>query len=429
MNFFFLFYLLLLPWTLYSPFPHLPVKIIWADLFFLPVVCKAGFDYWKAKKTISIFTFDKAAFLFIGVLFLNVIWIEPSLRSILKYVGIVYVVAILVILRMAIPKEEDMTKAFSLWFWLTLLLSVTGIVAYVIAQWQQLPNFFIVKDHAYLGEGRFLWRLWSVGYTPSMLAAYLHMGLISLLWLRVGEQRKSRISFWRVSLLIILLAILLTKSRLLLGTLVSLMIWELFHFRESSKLKQVFIAAFSMLTLLFSVLVIGSLWYKITPASIRFQQPKMEIQWNREPSHYQFRNRLAAALFIEHPILGIGLGKFQSYSETPKEILDRHFPGFFDALPDSWFHRPHDPHSTYQGWAAETGVIGEIALWILLGAFLIYCLRARKEITSMIPMEKQGIFLAGLGGFLVHGLYMDILTLRYFWFLLGCVAVYRSVLK
>jgi O-antigen ligase len=262
-----------------------------------------------------------------------------------------------------------------------------------------------------------------------MLAAYLHMGLLSLLWLKIGEQRKSRIFFWRGSLLIILLAILLTKSRVLLGALVSLMIWELCRFRGSSQLKRVFITVFSMLTFLFSVLVIGSLWYEIDPVSIHFQQSKVDIQWNREPSHYQFRNRLAAALFIEHPILGVGLGKFKFYSAEPKEILDRHYPGFFETLPDKWFHRFHDPHSTYQGLAAETGVTGEMAILILLGTFLAAFLKPIKKAHSIVARERQTIFLAGFIGFLVHGFYMDILTLRYFWFLMGCSAAYRSVLK
>ena len=162
-----------------------------------------------------------------------------------------------------------------------------------------------------------------------MLAAYLHVGLLSLLWLKVGEQRKSRIFFLCVSLLMILLAMLLTKSRVLLGVLVSLTIWELCHFRGSNRLKRIFITALSMLTFLFSVLVIGSLWYEIDPVSIHLQPSKVDIQWNQKPSHYQFRNRLAAALFVEHPVLGVGLGRFQSYSAAPKEILDRHYPGFF----------------------------------------------------------------------------------------------------
>ena len=270
-----------------------------------------------------------------------------------------------------------------------------------------------------------------------MLAGYLHIGLLSLLWLKIGERRKSHVVFWRISILVILLAILLTKSRLLLGALVSLAVWELFHFKGFRTPRKIFIIVLSILTLGFSVLMMGSLWYKIVPVSIHFQPSKINIQWNREPSHYQFRNRLAGALFIEHPILGIGLGKFQFYSETPKEILDRHFPGFFDTLPDSWFHRFHDPHSTYQGWAAETGIVGEIAILIFLGTFLVALLKPIKKTRSIVASrfdsahysERQTIFLAGFIGFLVHGFYMDILTLRYFWFLLGCVAVYRSVLK
>ncbi|GEM_PF-7009781 len=426
MNPLFLFYLVLLPWTLHSPFPHLPVKIIWADLFFLPMICKDGFDYWRARKLIPVFSFDKAAFLFLGILLFNVLWMDPSLRSVLKYLGIMYTVAILIGLRMIIRKQEGLTAAFWIWFGLALLLSLTGIVAYCIAQKQQLPNFFVVKDHAYLGGGRFLWRLWSIGYTPSMLTAYLHIGLLSALWLKAGTVQKSHALLWRVSIVIILSAILLTKSRLVLGALVSLVVWELFHFKEFRTPRKIFIAALSLFTLLFSIVVMGSLWYKITPVSVLFQQSQMNIQWNQEPSHYQFRNRLALALLIEHPLMGIGLGKYQTYSQTCQELLARRFPDFFNSMPKEWLQSPHDPHSTYQGWVAETGLVGGIGMLIFLAVFLRFLLQKIKERNSLAVRERYVIFLAGLAGFLVHGLSIDILTLRYFWFFLGCLGRYAE---
>ena len=420
----FLFYLSLLPWTRYTPFPSLPVKIIWADLFFIPLCFKAAFFFWRLRKPAVFHFFEKSALLLLGILTIHVVFLYPSLRSFLKLAGMGYLFLILFVLKAFIHQERDLKQIFWIWFWISLGLSISGIVAYGVSQWQNQPNFFVLKDSAYLGGGKYLWRLWSIGYTPSMLAAYLHVGVVGALWLQAGEKDKKRPFFWFFSILFILAAILLGKSRMFLGVFVTLMVWEWYQWRSAQRLRRFFTILFSLFVFGCSVLVAGSVWCRITPILLDFEQNRIHISWNQEPSHYQFRNRLAFALWKEHPFIGAGLGKFQTYSQSCESIFAKQDPGFFQEIPSDWLKTPHDPHSTYQGALAETGMFGMSAIFVFLFSVVYSLWCSIRQSTDPITQRRMITFFAGIIGFLIHGFYLDILTLRYFWYLLGFISLY-----
>lgn len=132
---------------------------------------------------------------------------------------------------------------------------------------------------------------------------------------------------------------------------------------------------------------------------------------------------LAGILFREHPWSGVGLGHFRDYPLQAKTILQEHAPSFANRFPNDWFLVPRDPHSTYQGLAAETGILG-IGMWCL---FLVILVRSLGRAMARTPdaMQRQQLLalLAGIIGFMVQGVYLDILSLRYFWCLVALTSV------
>jgi O-antigen ligase len=78
-----------------------------------------------------------------------------------------------------------------------------------------------------------------------------------------------------------------------------------------------------------------------------------------------------------------------------------------------------DPHNTYLGWAAEAGIPFVI---IMLGLFLgLYRLlwKGYKAWPDSFTGGFCYVCLCGMAGFLVNGLYTDILTMRHFWIMMG----------
>ncbi len=417
-------YLILLPWTLHSPFPSSPVNIVWADLWFALLLIYCFIQNWIKQASRYLLRHEKIVFpLLLGILLLNILLSGFTLRGWLKFLGTGYLILIVVVLRMVINSEAMLNRVFEIWFRLALILALSGILAYGVMCWQREPNFFIIKDPSYLGGEKFLWRLRSLGYSCSMLAGYLHLGVISGLWIKTTRTK----SWVFLALGSILLAIALTKTRLFLGALVTLAIYLGFHFHRYTQYKRLGIILFGSFLLLFSILVGGSIWYRIYPVSIDFEKTKIKISWNTAPSHYRFFNLLALALFKEHPVVGIGLGRFRNYSQNPEPILQKHYPDFVKVLPREWAVSAHDPHSAYQGWLAETGVMGLSVIIIFWWTFFYSLIKAIQGSKSPIEKEKYIIFLGGLIGFLINGFYVDVLTLRYFWFLIACLGVYLNL--
>ena len=83
-----------------------------------------------------------------------------------------------------------------------------------------------------------------------------------------------------------------------------------------------------------------------------------------------------------------------------------------------------DPHSTYFGAVAETGLLGFGALTALLCVVGGWLRQAFQEIPTGHPWRVFLWALAGaLSGYALFGLNVDLLNMRWLWLLFGLVAV------
>ena len=95
----------------------------------------------------------------------------------------------------------------------------------------------------------------------------------------------------------------------------------------------------------------------------------------------------AGAMFLQHPILGVGFGNY-------KFLMHDYIPGLTDDL---------DAHNLYLQWLAETGIVGFAVFFLIMGSFTRIGLRLRKAADPVYRM--WGIGLCGaIVATLIHGL-------------------------
>ena len=114
---------------------------------------------------------------------------------------------------------------------------------------------------------------------------------------------------------------------------------------------------------------------------------------------YTSIKRGCLAAFRANPLLGIGPDQLEHFMPTAKAegVYPVHLPNY-------------TPHSTYFGAIAETGLLGTLGL----GLFLVSCVRAYRRAVHL--PEAARLALAGFGvAFLIGGLCMDLMHLRFIW--------------
>jgi O-antigen ligase len=156
-------------------------------------------------------------------------------------------------------------------------------------------------------------------------------------------------------------------------------------------------------------------------------QRKAAIIYNYLNSSYFFEHQAAWVMFKDYPFLGVGLGEYYHLS-TRYIDWDAACAAyrFIDPTLTDFYKQNIDPHSTYLGWLAETGIIG-------LGSILLFFILFIKGLINSIFLSKDfndkyvlGCFFAGILGFLWNAIYIDILTMRHFWFMLAMSAVFMN---
>jgi len=129
---------------------------------------------------------------------------------------------------------------------------------------------------------------------------------------------------------------------------------------------------------------------------------------------YGLLKRLAWETWRDHPWSGLGLGEFPYAVERAFTAGRLHYP---------WL----DPHSTWLGSLAETGLLGLGGLLGLWMAFLWPALRQWTRSGQVAEGWRIRAPLAGLLGLLVNSLHVDIMHFRFLW--LGAALLLAEVVR
>ena len=84
------------------------------------------------------------------------------------------------------------------------------------------------------------------------------------------------------------------------------------------------------------------------------------------------------------------------------------------------FIQSYDPHSTYLGALAETGITGLLALV----GFLLVVYAKLTSITSMKTDSRYLVFIILFTCFLIEAISTDIMNFRHFWVMLAVIFAY-----
>ena len=121
----------------------------------------------------------------------------------------------------------------------------------------------------------------------------------------------------------------------------------------------------------------------------------------------------AAQVFADHPVIGVGPGRFKYYSrQYGNELGIRRLEGHREA------------HSLYLGVAAETGVLGIACFLAMLGVTAHGLLRARARCAVERPelANLPAAYFAALVVYMTTGLFAHMSYIRFFYLILGLSA-------
>jgi len=120
---------------------------------------------------------------------------------------------------------------------------------------------------------------------------------------------------------------------------------------------------------------------------------------------YAILKRLAWEAWQQHPWVGIGLGEFPSRVRR----------AFEEGRIHAYYSGGADPHSTWLGAMAETGLIGLVGL---VGYWIVVIRTITTQSKCMSDGDEQWRIwgpLAGLAGLLVNSLHVDVMHFRFLW--------------
>jgi len=312
----------------------------------------------------------------------------------------------------SIPNERRKIAFFKKMSFITIILGIVGVVLSIFqALWGKF--FLFSKDYLYMGEVK---RAMGLSASAGRWGVYLiTCSLLSLsFFLHANKKGKA---IWLFVFLFLLIGALLSQLRsgwlgIIAGTLCLLYIT-----RRTSRKK---IRIFWLLLLVMTMILFAY------TTEIR-EIINMRVRLDASIGDRIVLLNKGIKLFLQHPLIGIGIGNFPVYIKKYGLVS-------LDGIP--WHHeialKEMEAHNMYLAFLVETGILGFIFfLWIIYRGWRNFsCFRnAEQETYHALPQMVYG-FHASYLGTLVAGIGGDVQTHVFFWWLLGISAmVYSFSLK
>lgn len=399
----------------------------WADLAALGfLISAAAAGVWRLRRVPLLFW----CLLYVGSL-LPSLWQTPDLAAscvALAKTGYLVVLGLVIAQWAASSSARDaLVNVFAL------VVSVTVVLAlgiWIYARWSGHVPASLAVAMAVPNVGPVV-RVKATLLTPTLLANYLTVGVPILVGYAATTSRWPRAMSWGI-LGAGLLAAATTVSHSLAGCLTAgAMIaprttrWD----RLGGGLLSVLaVGAILMAWVSTTVSVHGiETSHATAPAPPAFSDPhevlgprgtgeELTVRVRYVPVSYGRLKRLAWEAWQRHPWIGVGVGQFS-------QVVAQAFQA--GRIP----YASADPHSTWLGSLAETGLIGLaglVGLWI---AILREARRARHQMTRPNQARHLGALLAGLIGLLVNSVHVDIMHFRFSWVAVALLLAMTASMK
>jgi len=387
-----------------------------ADAFFVPVVIALA---WIARRSVGQVSLPRATLAGCAMLVLLVVLLAATAASPDPRLGIVEVAGVLYLMLMYLwvsrtPLGEARTAIVAhAWLMTSAVLCVVTLGGFVAQSFFGSTNALVNYSPQMSTVIPFA-RLAATFPTMNMFASFLHVSVVCLAIAAAGGGR--RVVYVLLGCLLAV-SLVLTGSRNLLGVLVTLSLLFL-PFRRRVWAAVAGSLAVGATAVLACAVVVTTVWC-IFPVRTALdpETKRLEVSVNTAPSLYRVVDGMALTFVREHPVLGLGPGMFNRTMLERVNWNDVKDTYLAKGIPNT--HAWLDPHNTYLGGAAEAGVLAAIAILLSFGgvAWALW----RRSGARWDDHQSRVAFACACGviGFLVNGLYMDILTSRYLWFMMG----------
>lgn len=254
-------------------------------------------------------------------------------------------------------------------------------------------------------EGRAAWN--NIYSNPNDLAALCLLPLSLSIGMLFAERQHWVRLCAAAGALILPFVILLTQSR---GAFIALVVLALVILKGQKRRRARLLLLAAGAGLLIALAAPSSVWTRLATISrVTTAEPTANVGnaqarpgFAEEAAEGSARQRLeiwhvARTIFAEHPIIGVGLGAYQdahyTYALRPE----------FDPI--AFGHR--DAHSTYLRLLAETGLVGFVCFFGMVGAAVYDAERTRRRAKRTHPSRASQLYYmeVGLFGYFVAGIW------------------------
>lgn len=382
-------------------FPWIAHRIQLPEIIFV-IATPFLIQYWR-KHPHNFTLFDKWTLGWIGIMVLTVL-LNWDKKAAFELWGIVYLFLVTFLFRASEGGQERLIRAIQ---YLGVIAASLGILGWILA-YVGVPTMLSwprTVYYPYLGHvGR------AMGLTghPNMLMSILSFCILLSFASLLFQSNRRPWRYW--SLVIMFLGVLLTFSKALALLVIGLLF--LLGYLDQLKrkwtwLKNGLIVGLFLFYLLVTNVMVVNLeqvnWDDLQSRAYTLDHPFYShgnIGWVW--TSYAVNKWTAFSAFLAHPLLGIGPGQYNQYVEGLK--AKGSYPTYFPN---------YDPHSTYFGLLAETGILGMLSFLLVLGA--LYQMWRRMTVETDLEKGIQLGLAAIFIFFLLEGVNTDNLHFRHYW--------------
>lgn len=414
---------------------HNRYQIHISEYIFFLILFVFIFKYFKGKIKIEKIPLATSVFLYLGASILSMANSINYFASFIELIKMVYLAVMFIIIVNIIKNESQIKLVIKTWLIATGVVVFLGIIGIIMAYGFEISTPFIkyYDKYPYIGS---IYRPISTMNNAKMLSCYLTTGMTLSLGLFLIEKDRLIRNLLFMLMASILIIMFFSFSRGILGLGIGVFI-VLLKVNKGIIKKLTFCLGIALI-FLFIIINVLTTWYLINiniSKSINKDIDNMkfgtmafidsDIGTNRLIlnieyiyTNYFLLKKSALEVLTDHPYIGIGIGTFDHKLKSLKDSKE-----FSKQLPVL------DPHSTFFGKLAETGIIGFFALILLLGTFIKKLLKYYNAIKEDYwKTIIWGVFAAFIG-LISEGINMDIMNFRFLWLLMGLGLVIGKVVS
>ncbi len=380
----------------------LPLSAQWGDLLFplLVVAVVRGGEigrWWRRE--------DWPLAVYLGVTLLTSMVSVDPLTGFKHFAKQVYVALIFVVFR-HLARDASLSgrlqRTFVLAFALVTVVSLVEVFLLIPGR-VSLSMFGATDALPFLGVVR---RLRGGLAAPEMLGNGLLVAFVLALALRLVGPGRAQL-WWTAIATLLAAAEFLTFSHSVAGFAVATVLFAAASTSSRPLRSLGWIGAASVVVIVNAASLVDAgpvvTDYGVGPVSIEFMGARVEGRL----MHYAALKQVAWSGFREHPLTGIGPGRFMV--ETERAFKDGRLTARYREKP---------PQCDAAGRLAETGIAGGISLFLLWASWL--------RAAGRIPSTRSGFQRAGFAavvGILVNSLNADVMNFRFLWLALAWASV------